>query len=174
MPFPTTGSSEDTRYGMELVLAGVDGPPTQRRRPGAIGRDASSRSGERTTAALGGGTAASGPGVHHPVATRPDPASLDAALHLATPPLAVAVMLLVVAAVLGGVAGASAWCRRTRLGGLYGIDVIVALVVARAGARAWAALVMAPAYIVWKVVLQFRAIGASRIADQSFEPTIRT
>ena len=83
--------------------------------------------------------------------------------------------MLALGAVIAALAGAPRCRRRARrcCSACVALDVVVALVTARAGPRAWAALALAPAYVVWKVVLQVRAVGAARIADRPFEPTVR-
>ena len=172
--FPATGFSEDTRYGMELVLAGV----IPQHNDAALVRSAATRrlgpaSAQRLRWEAGRLHLARQYVI--PLLRARTAASIDAALHLAAPPLAVAVTLLAIGAVFAGLAGASVMLIAVAvLLACMAFDVVVALVIARADARAWAALALAPAYILWKVILQFRAIGASRTADQSFEPTVRT
>ena len=96
----------------------------------------------------------------------------EAALHLATPPLAIAVLFVGAGAGLA-LAGGSAPVAMVMGGllGLLGADVAIALTQAGAGAKAWAALALAPAYVPWKAVLQVRAI-ADR-GGSPFEPTVR-
>ena len=172
-PFPTAGISEDTRYGMQLVLAGV----VPRFNDGARVRSAATRrlgpaSEQRLRWEAGRLHLARQYVI--PLLRARTLASLEAAVHLGTPPLAVAVMLLAGAAVLAALA--AAWTLVAMLVILLAgvaFDVVIALLVARAGARAWAALLLAPVYVVWKFILQLRAVGASRTADRPFEPTVR-
>ena len=172
--FPVSGFSEDTRYGMELVLAGVVPHHNDAAR---VRSAATRRLGPASTQRLRweAGRLHLARQYVIPLLRARTPASIDAAIHLAAPPLAVAVALLATGAVLASLASASlVVIPLVILLACVAFDVIVGLVLSRADARAWAALALAPAYIVWKVILQFRAIGASRTADQSFEPTIRT
>ena len=172
-PFPTTGISEDTRYGIQLVLAGV----VARYIDGARVRSAATRRlGPASTQRLRweAGRLHLARQYVIPLLRAGTAASLEAAVHLATPPMAVAVMLLVIATVLAALGGAPALVVIFLvLMACVACDVIVALVLARAGARAWAALLLAPAYVVWKFIVQLRALGAARTADRPFEPTIR-
>jgi hypothetical protein len=102
------------------------------------------------------------------------PSSLEAAVHLATPPLSVAVGLLAAGAGLAALAGAGPVVLIDGiLVGLVGLDVLVALVAAGADRRAWAALALAPAYIAWKGVLQARAVIAPDLASRPFERSVR-
>jgi cellulose synthase/poly-beta-1,6-N-acetylglucosamine synthase-like glycosyltransferase len=172
-PFPTTGISEDTRYGMELTLAGIVAHHNEAARlRSAATRRLGPASGQRLRWEAGRIHLARQYVV--PLLRARTVASWDAALHLATPPMAVAVLMLTVGAGLAALAGASVLALvLALLVACLGLDVVIGLVTARAGVRAWAALVLAPAYIAWKVILQVRAVGASRTADQPFEPTVR-
>ena len=105
---------------------------------------------------------------------RRDVACLEAAWFLATPPLGVAVLSLVVGAGLAVLAGATA------VAGVYaaglaaiGLTVMTGLVQARAGLRTWAALAAAPVYVVWKGAVQARALVRVVRRDRHFEPTAR-
>jgi hypothetical protein len=102
------------------------------------------------------------------------PSSLEAAVHLATPPLAVAIGLLGVGAGLAAIAGAVPLAlTHGALAGVIGVDVVVALVLAGADRRTWAALALAPAYVAWKGVLQARALLTPDLAARPFERTVR-
>ena len=172
-PFPTTGISEDTRYGCELTIAGI----VARHADAAGVRSAATRrlgpaSGQRLRWEAGRLHLARQYVV--PLLRARTAASWDAALHLATPPLAVAVMMLALGAVIAALAGAApVVAALVVLLGCAALDVVIALIAARAGPRAWAALALAPAYVAWKVVLQVRAFGAARVAHRPFEPTVR-
>jgi cellulose synthase/poly-beta-1,6-N-acetylglucosamine synthase-like glycosyltransferase len=172
-PFPRSGSSEDTRYGVELAVAGVVARHCD---------DARVRSGSPRRLRVAGGQRVRWETGRLrlarqfvlPLLRARTATSWEAALHLATPPLAVAVLLLAVGCTLAALTGA--WLLVWPLAlliGLVAVDVVVALVAARAGGRAWAALALAPVYVVWKGFLQARAIIASRAADRPFEPTAR-
>jgi cellulose synthase/poly-beta-1,6-N-acetylglucosamine synthase-like glycosyltransferase len=172
-PFPHSGSSEDTRYGIELAVAGVVARHSE---------DARVRSESPRRLRVAGGQRVRWEAGRLRLARRyvlpllraRTASSWEAALHLATPPLAVAVLMLAVGSALAAFAGASllVWLLAVLIG-LVALDVVLALLAARAGGRAWAALALAPAYVVWKGFVQARAIIASRAADRSFEPTAR-
>ena len=90
------------------------------------------------------------------------PSAWEAAVHLATPPLAVAVGLLGAGATLAALAGAQALvAAEATLAAAVAVDVMVALAMAGGDRRAWAALALAPAYVGWKGVLQARALLGS-------------
>ena len=172
-PFPTDGSSEDTRYGMDLVLAGI----TPVHNDGAAVRSQSSR---KLSSASGQRLRWEAGRVHlarHYVGRlvrAGTPSSVEAAVHLATPPLAVAIGLLGVGAGLAALAGVAPLAlTQATLAGLIGVDVLVALALAGADRRAWAALALAPAYVMWKGVLQARALMTPGVAARPFEPTVR-
>jgi len=171
-PFPRSGGSEDTTYGIELAIAGVIARHSD---------DARVRSGSPRRLRVAGGQRVRWEAGRLRLARRyvfpllraRTTTSWEAALHLATPPLAVAVLMLVVSCALAALAGAwlLVWPAAILIG-LIALDVVVALLTARAGVRAWAALALAPGYVIWKGLVQVRAILASR-ADHPFEPTAR-
>jgi cellulose synthase/poly-beta-1,6-N-acetylglucosamine synthase-like glycosyltransferase len=172
-PFPTDGSSEDTRYGMDLVLAGVVPVPCD----GAFVRSPSSR---RLASASAQRLRWEAGRVHlarryvTPLLRARTPSSLEAAVHLATPPLAIAIGLLGAGAGLAALAGStSLMIVDAVLIGLVGLDVAAALVAAGSDRRAWAALALAPAYVAWKGVLQVQALVGSDLATRPFERTVR-
>ena len=163
-PFPSEGSSEDTRYGMELVLAGI--MPVH-----CDAAEVRSQSSRRLSSAGGQRLRWEAGRVHlarryvGPLLRTGTPSAVEAAVHLATPPLAVAIGLLGAGAGLAVFAGAVPLVlAQGALAGLIGVDVVVALVLAGADRRAWAALALAPAYVAWKGVLQARALLAPDIA----------
>jgi cellulose synthase/poly-beta-1,6-N-acetylglucosamine synthase-like glycosyltransferase len=109
-----------------------------------------------------------------PLLRRHDAASLEAALHLITPPLAIAALSLVISAsllVVGGERGASPIPAALLV--LIAFDVAVGLIQARAPAKTWWALLAAPAYIIWKAWLLVRAILQVLRRNPSFGPTPR-
>ena len=54
------------------------------------------------------------------------------------------------------------------------LTLVTGLIQARAGLRTWLALAAAPWYVIWKVVVQVRALGSSLRRDDYYEPTART
>jgi cellulose synthase/poly-beta-1,6-N-acetylglucosamine synthase-like glycosyltransferase len=101
-------------------------------------------------------------------------ASADAAWFLATPPFAVAVLSLLVGFALGCVA--QAWVPAGLFGGgllVLGAVIVTGLIQARAGARTWLALLVAPWYLAWKAVVQLRAVASVFRRDDYYPPTAR-
>jgi hypothetical protein len=105
---------------------------------------------------------------------RPTPATLEAALFLATPPFAVAAgllaagMALALASGVAPVALALAGCA-----GLFAFALGTGLVQARAGAAVWLALAAAPWYVLWKLGVQLKALASVRRGRTDFAPTAR-
>lgn len=102
-------------------------------------------------------------------------AGLEAAVHLVTPPFAVAAFLLLAAAGLGALAGATGVVV-VMLGGFVALalTLVVTLVEARVGWRTWGSLVIAPAYVLWKVWVQALAVVRLRSARQAYDRTPRS
>jgi 1,2-diacylglycerol 3-beta-glucosyltransferase len=105
---------------------------------------------------------------------RRDLACADAAWFLATPPFALAVLLLLVGLALASVAQASVPAALFG-GGLLALAAVIAtgLIQARAGARTWLALLAAPWYLAWKTVVQLRAVASVFRRDDYYPPTAR-
>ena len=106
---------------------------------------------------------------------RPTPARLEAALFLASPPFATASLLLLAATALALAAGSLTLAAIAGAGvATLAATLVIGLVTARAGLRAWSTLLIAPWYLVWKLVVQLRALAAVRRRQQHFPPTSRT
>jgi 1,2-diacylglycerol 3-beta-glucosyltransferase len=103
-----------------------------------------------------------------------DAACLEAAWTLATPPFALAVLLLAVAAGLAALAGAG-WLAAVDGAGFLALALalVTGLVQARAGLRTWLALLAAPWYVAWKAAVQIRAIASLLRRDAYYGPTAR-
>ncbi|MGH9055015.1 MAG: glycosyltransferase family 2 protein, partial [Acidimicrobiales bacterium] len=86
-------------------------------------------------------------------------ATLEAAVHVVTPPTAVAVLLLVAGAALAAAAG-TYWLALALLAviGLMATSVVTALFEARSSGAVWLALVVAPAYVGFKACVQVAAL----------------
>jgi glycosyltransferase involved in cell wall biosynthesis len=171
--FGATGASEDGQYSLDLCLAGIAArhvDSARLRYASAASVDVASdqrlrwEAGRLYTAR------------HYLVPllrarTRP---SIEAAIHLASPPLSIAVLLLTLAALLGGLGG---WTAGVVIAFvllvLLAIDVVIALTEAKAGPRVWFALLLAPGYVVWKAWIQLKALVTMSRADQPYEPTPR-
>jgi hypothetical protein len=103
-----------------------------------------------------------------------DLACADAAWFLATPPLALAVLSLLVGLALAFVA--QAWVPAVLFGGgLFALAAVIVtgLIQAGAGARTWLALLVAPWYLAWKAVVQLRAVASVFRRDDYYPPTAR-
>ena len=169
-PFPTDGSSEDTRYGMDLVLAGI--VPVH-----CDDAEVRSQSSRRLAAASGQRLRWEAGRVHlarryvGPLLRARTPSSLEAAVHLATPPLAVAVGLLGAGAGLAAVGRRRSAGRRRRRARRRSsaLDVVAALVAAGADRRAWAALALAPGLR----RVEGRAAGAGLVAPDLGDAAVR-
>jgi len=103
-----------------------------------------------------------------------DAACLEAAWFLASPPFAIGALLLLLATVLAAVAGA--WPLAAVFAGgflLLVLALATGLIQARAKLRTWLALGSAPWYLVWKAIVQLRAVASVLRRDDYYEPTAR-
>jgi hypothetical protein len=101
-------------------------------------------------------------------------ASVEALVHVLTPPIAVAAASLL--AGLGLTALAGAWPVAAALAvavGLLAVTVLTGLVQSRAGARTWLALAAAPWYMMFKLAVQARALATLRRPGTEFGATPR-
>jgi cellulose synthase/poly-beta-1,6-N-acetylglucosamine synthase-like glycosyltransferase len=91
---------------------------------------------------------------------------LDAAVEQLIPPLSVPLCGALVAAG-GGVALDMPIVTAIGLAsvGAYGVHVLIAMVLTRAPARAYAAFALAPPYVLWKLVVYLRAMTRARLTD---------
>jgi cellulose synthase/poly-beta-1,6-N-acetylglucosamine synthase-like glycosyltransferase len=103
-----------------------------------------------------------------------DAACLEAAWFLSSPPFAVGALSLLLA---GGIAaGVGAWAVAAVFGVAFALLVlalVTGLIQARAGLRTWLALCAAPWYLVWKSVVQLRALASVVRRDDYYGPTAR-
>ena len=109
-----------------------------------------------------------------PLLRRHDPASLEAAWFLLTPPYAVAALSLVLATGVALLAGGTV-VAATAVGLLVLLAgaLAVAMLQAGVGPRAWLALVIAPWYLPWKAVVQVRALLSVRRGVTAYGSTPR-
>lgn len=99
---------------------------------------------------------------------------LETALHLVTPPFSLAALSLGGGLGLALLAGAGALA--AVLGGLLVLlaaVLVVALLIVRAGPTTWLALLVAPWYVLWKLLIQARAVGSVLRGRTSYPPTPR-
>ena len=105
---------------------------------------------------------------------RRDGACLEAAWFLVSPPFAVGALSLLVAVGLAALAGA--WPVAAVFGAAFGLLVLVlltGLIQSRATPRTWLALCVAPWYLVWKAVVQLRALASVIRRNDYYGPTAR-
>jgi cellulose synthase/poly-beta-1,6-N-acetylglucosamine synthase-like glycosyltransferase len=103
-----------------------------------------------------------------------DPAALEAACFLATPPFALATLSLLTALTL--TATAHAWILTAVFGAALltlTLVILTGLIQARAGLRTWIALLAAPWYLAWKIIIQLRALASVLRRDDYYPPTAR-
>jgi|tagenome__1003787_1003787.scaffolds.fasta_scaffold20833676_2 cellulose synthase/poly-beta-1,6-N-acetylglucosamine synthase-like glycosyltransferase len=103
-----------------------------------------------------------------------DVACLEAAWFLASPPFAIGTLSLLLA---GGLAAiVAAWTVAALFAAGFALLVmalLTGLIQARAGLRTWLALAAAPWYLVWKAVVQVRAVASVLRRDDYYGPTAR-
>jgi glycosyltransferase involved in cell wall biosynthesis len=103
-----------------------------------------------------------------------DAACLEAAWFLVTPPFALGALSLLLGSALAAVTGA--WTVAAIFAGavaVLALSLMTGLVQARAGIRTWLALLAAPWYLVWKAVVQIRALASVLRRDDYYPPTAR-
>lgn len=102
------------------------------------------------------------------------PSALEMALYWSTPSVALAVLALVLGGALATLAGTTAlvWTVAALLAGL-GMVLVVALVTVHAPPATWLSLLAAPWYVLWKVVLQARAVTGLVRRQAAYPPTPR-
>jgi cellulose synthase/poly-beta-1,6-N-acetylglucosamine synthase-like glycosyltransferase len=104
-----------------------------------------------------------------------DPAALEAAWFLATPPFALAALSLLIALALTAVVPAWTFAAVFAAGLLIlTLVILTGLIQARAGLRTWLALLAAPWYLAWKAIIQLRALASVLRRDDYYPPTART
>ena len=105
---------------------------------------------------------------------RRDAACLEAAWFLLTPPFALAVLSVMLGCALAAIAGA--WPVAAVFGAglaVLALALVTGLVQARSGLRTWLALLAAPWYLCWKVVVQLRALASILRREDYYPPTAR-
>jgi hypothetical protein len=103
-----------------------------------------------------------------------DPACLEAAWFLLTPPFALGAASLAAGAGLAAIA--HAWPAAALFGAgllVLALAVTIGLLQARAGLRTWLALLAAPWYLGWKTFVQLRALASVLRRETYYPPTAR-
>jgi cellulose synthase/poly-beta-1,6-N-acetylglucosamine synthase-like glycosyltransferase len=170
-------ASEDLVFTLDLILGGIRCRHVDAARLRSEGESRWSTFGGQKVRYEAGRMAAARahvPGLLKRAVHHRDAASLEAAWFLATPPFALAALLLMVA--LGLAAVAQAWFFTAVFAAgllILALVVLIGLVQARAGLRTWIALLVAPWYLGWKVVVQVRALASVLRRDDYYPPTAR-
>jgi cellulose synthase/poly-beta-1,6-N-acetylglucosamine synthase-like glycosyltransferase len=171
-------ASEDLFFTIDLILDGVRCRHVDKARLRSEGASTwGSLSGQKMRYEAGRMAAARAfvPRLMRSAIVKRNPAAFEAAWFLATPPFALAALLLLLAAGVAALAGA--WpVMALFAGGLaaLALTIVTGLVQARAGVRTWLALVAAPWYVVFKAVVQFRALASLVRRERYYGPTART
>jgi cellulose synthase/poly-beta-1,6-N-acetylglucosamine synthase-like glycosyltransferase len=171
-------ASEDLFFTMDLILDGLRCRHVDAARLRSQGASSwGSLSGQKTRYEAGRMAAARTfvPRLLRRVLVERRPAALEAAWFLATPPFALAALLLLLAASLASIAGA--WPAAVVFaGGLVALalTIVTGLVQARARLRTWVALLAAPWYVVFKAIVQLRALASLTRRERYYGPTSRT
>lgn len=173
----TAPASEDLYYTLDLLLEGVRCRHVDNAR---LRSDAASSwksfGGQKVRYEAGRMNAARAyvPRLLRRAARHRDPACLEAAWFLLTPPFALGAASLVAGAVLAVLAQAGP-AVAVLAGGLVvlALAVAIGLVQARAGLRTWLALLAAPWYLAWKIAVQLRALASVLRRETYYPPTAR-
>jgi cellulose synthase/poly-beta-1,6-N-acetylglucosamine synthase-like glycosyltransferase len=170
-------ASEDLAFTLDLLLDGVVCRHVDDARLRSQGEDAWRSFGTQKVRYEAGRMAAARayvPRLIRRAVGHRDPAALEAAWFLATPPFALAALSL-----LAGLAVAAivqAWLAAALFGaGLLTLGLVIAigLVQARATLRTWVSLLLAPWYLAWKAVVQLRALVSVLRREDYYPPTAR-
>lgn len=109
-----------------------------------------------------------------PLLRRRHRAAFEAAVELATPPYAIAMLSLALGVALAAASGVlPVLLVLAALLGLLAAVLVVGLLQARATARTWLALLSAPWYMLWKIGVQARALASVRRGETRYAPTVR-
>jgi cellulose synthase/poly-beta-1,6-N-acetylglucosamine synthase-like glycosyltransferase len=170
-------ASEDLVFTLDLLLDGVVCRHVDDARLRSQGADAWRSFGAQKTRYEAGRMAAARaylPRLIRRGLSKREPAPLEAAWFLATPPFALAAVSLLAGLALSALAGA--WPTTTLYAaGLLTLALVIAigLIQAQARPRTWLALLLAPWYLGWKVVVQLRALASVLRREDYYPPTAR-
>jgi glycosyltransferase involved in cell wall biosynthesis len=171
--FRARGASEDGQFNLDLCLDGitarhVDGARLHFASPPDLGAASEQRLRYETGRLISGRRY-----LGRLLRARTWPA-FDAALHVATPPVAFALLQLLLGGVLTALAG---WWLLTWIIVAFVvmlcIDEIVALSSSEVALTTWFALLAVPLYVCWKGWIQLRALVGVGKANRPYEPTRR-
>jgi cellulose synthase/poly-beta-1,6-N-acetylglucosamine synthase-like glycosyltransferase len=170
-------ASEDLFFTLDLLLDGARCRHVDAARLRSLGADTWGSFGGQKVRYEAGRMAASREFVprliRRSIAQR-DSACLEAAWFLVSPPFAVGALSLLVAVGLAALAGV--WTVAAVAAAAFGLLVLAlltGLIQARATPRTWLALCVAPWYLVWKAVVQLRALARVIRRNDYYGPTAR-
>jgi cellulose synthase/poly-beta-1,6-N-acetylglucosamine synthase-like glycosyltransferase len=170
-------ASEDLFFTMELALDGVHGRHVDDARLVSQGAHSWGEFGGQKMRYEAGRMAAAKTFVPPLLARafrKRDPAAFEAAVYLATPPFALAVLSTLLGLGLG--AAVQAWTIAAVFGGAFlvlALVLVTGMIQARATLRTWLSLVVAPWYLAWKTVVHLRALASVMRGDDYYPPTAR-
>ena len=170
-------ASEDLFFTLDLLLEGVrcrHVDSARLRSQGASTWDSFGGQKVRYEAGRMAAARAFVPRLLHRAVARRDAAAFEAMWFLLTPPFAVGALSVIVATGLAAAAGAWTLAAVFAAGlGLLCLALATGLIQARAGLRTWFALCAAPWYLLWKAVVQVRAVVSVLRRQDHFGPTAR-
>ncbi len=170
-------ASEDLVFTLDLILAGTRCRHVDSARLRSEGENRWSTFGSQKVRYEAGRMAAARayvPRLLKRAIEHRDPAALEAAWFLATPPFALATLSLLSALSLTTIA--HAWTlAATFAAALLTLTLVIltGLIQARARPRTWLALLAAPWYLAWKTIIQLRALASVLRRDDYYPPTAR-
>ena len=170
-------ASEDLFFTLDLMLAGHRCRHVERARLRSDGAGGwGTLSGQKLRYEAGRMSAARAyvPRLLRRAVRHRDASCLEAAWFLATPPFALAAVSLLAGAALALSGGATLLAAVLAAGVVVlALVLVTGLIQARAGLRTWLALVAAPWYLVFKTVVQLRALVSVLRRDDYYGPTAR-
>jgi 1,2-diacylglycerol 3-beta-glucosyltransferase len=171
-------ASEDLHFTIDLILAGTRCRHVDAARLMSEGEDRwSAFGGQKLRYEAGRMSAARAyvPRLLRRALRHRDATAFEAAWYLASPPFAPAAVSLLLGLALAALAGAAGLVA-VFAGGFLALvfALLTALIQARASRRTWLALLCAPWYLVWKTIIQLRALASVLRRDDYYPPTART
>jgi hypothetical protein len=171
--FGTEGASEDLFYSLQLLLDGHTATHADNARLRSLSAP-NLAEGSKQRLRWETGRIAAARRFAPRLFSRGTWPAFEAGVFLVTPPLSVAVLLLLLATGLSWWAG---WTAATVVFAagivLLALDVVIALIESGASWRTWLALLAAPLYLLWKAGIQIAAFINLRNAGRAYRPTQR-
>ena len=170
-------ASEDLFFTLDLLLEGIRCRHVDAARVRSQGASSWGAFGGQKVRYEAGRMAAAKayvPRLLHKAIRQRDVACLEAAWFLVSAPFAVGALALLVTTAVAAIAGA--WSVAAVFGAGFAalvVALVTGLIQARAGLRTWLALCAAPWYLVWKAVVQLRAVASLLRRDSYYGPTAR-